>query len=405
MPTIEELEAEDLAPKFPLRTSIVTRPAPLIVSESASNPNLAAIDVLVSASAFARPKFTALTIAFKARDNWDNDAADVLTPAWNSVVATLDLPHGWTHDTSDPAPGRFRIIPQDGGIKPNDAVRLRLDQVPVSATLGVTNVTISLEVATGDAPDPSVHQLGKFPRGFTVEGFRADDPVVEHGEATAVRWKASGGDNVDYRFYVNGTERGDKITSPFHTGPLHGNSTFQLVATMQVGPDTVKHAFSTAVQVNGGDITAHKIHTESLFVQGSEPLAYETTRWFKFDFDRKKNVYRASIIIPVDCLAVLDFPYSQRDTGNGELQFYNSNDLWTGYYYVNRDLDLERGYNPIEYARIISAGSKIVLTIPTTVGRPGSRYRLFKGTVSQKMSGQPGTIEAAWTPNLDQPPT
>jgi hypothetical protein len=229
MPTVEEVRDElmpEAAPRFPFRTSVTTQPAPLTASENASNPVKGTVDVLISKGTFGDYKFKALTVGFTAATNWDKDAPNVLTPAWTSVVPTLSLPPGWSQDTSDPVDGKIRIVPKNGVATRTDVVRLRLDGVPISAKVGVTPVTISVEPTSGDAPQ-QVHELGKFPAGFSVTGFRADDPVVQHGEATTIRWTATEDSDVSYTFFVNSTEVPAPVGTIYPTGPLHGNTVYR----------------------------------------------------------------------------------------------------------------------------------------------------------------------------------
>src|SRR5437868_9573406 len=109
---------------FPLGTSVTTTSAPLTVSPSKTNPTKGTIDVLVSSDAFSDPKIYSLTISFKVADDWDQDAADLLTAAWSSVSPYVQSASKWT--LNKPSPGVFAFT-GGGKFEPNETIRVRLD--------------------------------------------------------------------------------------------------------------------------------------------------------------------------------------------------------------------------------------------------------------------------------------
>ncbi|QKW37517.1 hypothetical protein HUT06_28820 [Actinomadura sp. NAK00032] len=253
-------EAEERV--FPFRSSISTHPAPMTASESPNAPTKASLDLLISNDGFSRVKFESLTITFAvAGDDWEADAPSILTPVWNKVSRPkLELPPGWTEDTGDQEPGQFTFKPADNEAGPNDALRLHLDGIHVSAIEGITDVVISIETPRGrPGYEDATHSIGKFPIGFELKNFRADDPIVENGRSTKLDWTVDGDRNVTYQLFVNGVEKhleGGRIEPPFHTGPLHTTTVYELIAKHQVGNDWLPYSDSTVVQVHGGEITA-----------------------------------------------------------------------------------------------------------------------------------------------------
>ncbi|GAA2125109.1 hypothetical protein [Actinomadura napierensis] len=246
---------------FPFRSSISTHPAPMTVSKSPSTPTKASLDVLISSYAFSNIEFESLTITFTvAGNNWGEDAPDILTPVWNKVSPKIELPPGWSQDTSNPEPGQFTFKPKNEKAEPDDALRLHLDDIHVSAIEGITDVVISVE-APGDKPKfkDATHPIGKFPIGFELKNFRADDPIVENGQSTKVNWRVDGDDNAIYQFFVNGVEKkleGGRIEPPFDTGPLHTTTVYKITAKQEVSNGWIPYSDSTVVYVHDGDVTA-----------------------------------------------------------------------------------------------------------------------------------------------------
>ncbi len=247
---------------FPFRSSISTHPAPMTVSESSNAPTKASLDLLISNDGFSRIEFESLTITFAVAGNdWGEDAPSILTPVWDKVSRPkLELPPGWTEVTGDQEPGQFTFKPANKEAGPNDALRLHLDDIHVSAIEGITDVVVSIEAPDGRPGfKDATHSIGKFPTGFELKNFRADDPIVENGRSTKLNWTVNGDHNVRYQFFVNGVEKklgGGRIEPPFHTGPLHTTTVYEIVAEHQVGNDWLPYSDSTVVQVHGGDITA-----------------------------------------------------------------------------------------------------------------------------------------------------
>lgn len=247
---------------FPFRSSISTQPAPMTVSRNPSKPTKASLDVLISNDDFTEIACESLTIEFNvADDDWNEDAASILTPVWKKVSwPKPELPPGWVEDTSDPRPGVFTFRPENKVVGPSDALRLHLDNIHVSTCKGITDVVISVKTPSGTKD--VTHSIGKFPVGFTLENFRADDPIVENGRSTKLNWTVEGDDNAEYEFFVNGVKKeleGNRIEPPFDTGPLHTTTVYKIVAKHQVGQDWIPHSDSTVVQVHGGTITASSV--------------------------------------------------------------------------------------------------------------------------------------------------
>jgi hypothetical protein len=262
--------------QFPLRTSVTTTPSPLNVSPSKSNPTKGSIDVLVSSDAFSSPDVYSLIITFKVADDWDLDAADILTPAWSSVSPYIGKDDKWT--VSKPQPGTFTFT---GGKKfaHNETLRVRLDNVPISTELGITNVVISVKATETASAVRSTHPLGKFPHEFKLTDFHADDPIVERGESTSIRWTVSGDNDVKYELYINGTDSGkpsSQIKPPLSTGPLFTTTVYKLVATYQVGADRLRHETATTVFVNNGDVTTERLTAKTATIAGLIPNCVQT---------------------------------------------------------------------------------------------------------------------------------
>ncbi|MQY09696.1 hypothetical protein [Actinomadura macrotermitis] len=247
---------------FPFRSSISTHPAPMTVSMNSNTPTKASLDLLISNDGFSEIEIESLTITFTvADDNWGEDASGILTPVWNKVSRPKpELPPGWTEDTSSPEPGRFTFKPKNKKAQPDDALRLHLDDIHVSAIKGITDVVISIETP-GGRPEfkEATHSIGKFPVGFELKNFRADDPIVENGQSTKINWTVGGDRDVHYQFFVNGVERKNRsgrIEPPFNTGPLHATTIYKIIAKQQVGNDWLPYSDSAVVHVHGGEITA-----------------------------------------------------------------------------------------------------------------------------------------------------
>ncbi|TDD26655.1 hypothetical protein E1287_36155 [Actinomadura sp. KC06] len=289
MTTTKEMTAQKIdeqPPPFPLRTSVTTQPAPLTVSPSESRPAAGSLDVLVSCGPFDSPEFQQLNIVFTVADGWDNDDAEILTPDWETVVASIDLPAGWERDTSQDIKGRFTFAPKDQKAKPNDTLRLHLDIERLSAKIGITNVVFTIKpVAHQTRPEPVIIPLGKFPPGFSLTNFRADDPIVEYGEATKIRWDVSGDQGVSYEYYVNGQKSplpSAQIKSPMDTGPLQRVTVYKLHAKYQVGSEWTTHDSSAVVHVNRGDIIANNITANNAEIAGMPPSCAKLVK--KYDF-------------------------------------------------------------------------------------------------------------------------
>ncbi|QKG27264.1 hypothetical protein [Actinomadura verrucosospora] len=260
--TIAAPDTDTAERDFPFRSSISTQPAPMTVSKDSNTPTKASLDLLISNDGFSHIDIESLTITFTvADDNWGQDASGILTPVWNKVSRPKpELPPGWAEDTSSPEPGQFTFKPENKKVKPNDALRLHLDDIHVSAIEGITDVVVSVEVPDGQPEfKDATHSIGKFPIGFEMKDFRADDPIVENGQSTKLNWKVGGDDNVVYNFFVNGVEkelRSGRIEPPFDTGPLHATTVYKITAKQQVGGDWLLYSDSTVVHVHGGEITA-----------------------------------------------------------------------------------------------------------------------------------------------------
>ena len=266
-PTADADTEED---DFPFRSSISTQPAPMTVSKNSSNPTKASLDILISNDGLDDVPCQSLTVEFTvADDDWGLDAENILTPVWRKVSwPEPELPPGWVEDTSDQRSGVFTFRPENNVAEPNDTLRLHLDNIHVSAVKGITNIVIYVETPEGKPTyKPAVHSLGKFPHGFQLTNFRADDPIVESGQSTTLNWTVDGDDDVSYRFFVNGTEKELKngtIQPPYDTGPLHSTTIFKISAIHQVGNDMIPFSDSTVVHVHGGDLTASTIRSKQI---------------------------------------------------------------------------------------------------------------------------------------------
>ncbi|MEW2354907.1 hypothetical protein [Spirillospora sp. NPDC029432] len=253
---------------FPFRSSISTHPAPMTVSKNSSTPTKASLDILISNDGFSHVELESLTITFKVADNdWAKDTPGMLTPVWNRVSAPKpELPPGWTEDTSNPKSGAFTFKPQNKKAGPNDVLRLHLDNIHVSTKTGITNVVISVKTPSGTPKfKTATHSIGKFPIGFELKNFRADDPIVENGQSTKINWTTDGDDNVIYQFFVDGVEKKDGVIKPpFDTGPLHATTVYKITAKHQVGDDWIPYSDSTVVHVHGGELTASKISCDQI---------------------------------------------------------------------------------------------------------------------------------------------
>jgi hypothetical protein len=198
-------------------------------------------------------------------------------------------------------------------MKPNDALRLRLDNIPLSCIKGVTTVTISVKPDKGTEPPPVTHQLGKFPSQFTLTNFSPDEPVVTHGGDTHITWTTTYDTDIRYQLHINGVDQTltpDVLKShSLWTGALHSNTVYKLTASYQEGGKSATYSAVTEVHVTGSDIRAKKIIANSISLNGYPPII--NTGFQKFDLKLRTTEgeyeYYAEIRLNHDTFAIFIF--------------------------------------------------------------------------------------------------
>jgi hypothetical protein len=173
----------------------------------------------------------------------------------------------------------FVFKPKSGKAAPNETVRVRLDNVPLSTKMGITNVEIRVKKTSLAPAVRTTHPLGKFPYHFKLTDFHADDPFIQRGESTNIRWTVSGDSKVQYEFYINGTNSGkpsSEIKSPLKTGSLLSTTVYKLTAKYQVAQQTLRHDTSTTVFVNNGDVTTDRLTAKTATIAGLIPACVKT---------------------------------------------------------------------------------------------------------------------------------
>ena len=123
------------------------------------------------------------------------------------------------------------------------------------------------------------HPLGKFPSQFKLTDFHADEPIVQRGSATNIRWTVAGDTDVKYTFYINGTDSGlpsSQIQSPLNTKALFTTTVYKLVAEYQLGSERPRYETATTVFVNNGDVTTENLTAKKATIAGLLPNCVKT---------------------------------------------------------------------------------------------------------------------------------
>ena len=273
---VKSLVSNDLL----LNYSIKTNPEPLVVSprDSAANPTIAAIEIVISNNRLKPVYCTEIDFSFMI-----SDTAQGLTESGKNILATVSPNDKW--DIGETGEGQFTVTPkkQEYGEITSDGIVVQIYDIQVNKTVGNAEFYVdenSSETSFADVEKHSgTYYLAKFPYGFYVKNFHADKPFVNNGEKVTLYW--IGSVNAIYTLYFSPEIPPEDVSTvrTWVSPKLNQQTVFQLTVKAQEFGETVDLVLSATVLVVNPEIIATSLqvkgdtHLNTLHVEGQSTQA------------------------------------------------------------------------------------------------------------------------------------
>jgi hypothetical protein len=261
-----------------LAYGLSTEPDPIGI-----NPGVATLNIVVSNPVRDPAKNPITCDEIQIHYPVGTGASD-LTDDANLINVTVS-PTPWDVSKS---PGLIVLRPgrDADGVFTTEGLLIKLAGIAVNDKVGTCLVGIRERSASGTDGTQwhqNAYQLAKFPYGWSFGDFAPKTSVVEHGQPAELDWKTypdAKVPGVTVEIVYGGKAPIDVSAGPpFRTEPLTTDTAFMLVATLQIGGDTVRHYQTTTVSVTNPALTASSLSTSSLTVTGTSEFTHD----MKFD--------------------------------------------------------------------------------------------------------------------------
>ena len=260
-----------------LTYSLMTTPAPVQVSPSATDPSLAMLTFVVSCPRSAGAANVAQIIISLPVDeqNKPPDPTNLAAtaPALSSASISSTGKDQW-EVKAGVAPGVFIFSPTGGGPVEvsSQSLTIAFTGIHVNMVVGTAQVRINEWAAQGAGTPPPITGapsgsatvlVPKFPYGFFAGNLGSDKPMIENGQHPTLTWVGS--TNATYKMlWSSGTQDVSTIrtwsgSSSPPSPALTDTTTFILEVSAQGGGQTVTLYFSLTVIVANPSFTAHDL--------------------------------------------------------------------------------------------------------------------------------------------------
>ncbi|MEV6431688.1 discoidin domain-containing protein [Nocardia sp. NPDC051463] len=246
----------------PLTFDLNTAPDPVRVSPASGDAQRADFVLVGSRRSSDAIECRRITVVVPTGENSPD-----LTPDLTSASAAISLPD-WT-PTTNPAAKTITFTPTSGSaeIGRDEGVTVQLMGMRINSVVGTALLRLEVEWREAGSDDQwetgtSTFDIGKFPAGFDLVDFIAEQSVIDNGGSVEFNWEAQGVSSLRLLYDVADINVMNLTT--FTVNHLARTTVFYLRATVQVGNNTVERVLSTTVTVRVPDL-----EVENLRVVGS----------------------------------------------------------------------------------------------------------------------------------------
>ncbi|MER7987685.1 hypothetical protein ABTY53_19190 [Streptomyces noursei] len=234
-----------------LQYSPTTLPDPLTISPASGTVELG--DLIIVSSRISPDPIETNEIAVHipiGAEAWQ------LVLDYTGMQTSINLT-GWSA-TPDPANERILFKPNTGHatLTPTQGVTLQLSKLRINRQVGTAPVVIALKWRTPGSTSYRTEEqtlsLGKFPPGFYLRDFKADNAYIENGDPVTLSWDHS--ENATCHLLYESAEIPVTDYSKFPVQDIRRNTMFYLRARAQAGTGTAERTLSYYVTVNRPDL-------------------------------------------------------------------------------------------------------------------------------------------------------
>jgi len=184
---------------------------------------------------------------------------DLIAPADFPSLSVDFVTEGWSATLSQGATTCTVSVTSPAGVDfdARTAVAVRLAGIKVNQQVGVCPVRVVEFSAPAGGSQSSTRAeenlfLAKFPHAYVFRDFLGDDPMVEYGKTTMLRWAGEAG---TYTLSMNGGSArpltdAEATSRTIVTPPLQETTVFTLTVTAGSAPWTVQASMRTMVMVS-----------------------------------------------------------------------------------------------------------------------------------------------------------
>lgn len=257
--TIASAAADDAATL--LTYSVGTNPDPLQASPASGNPAYGALTIVVSNSTSQYIYCQSIVFSFP-EGSLAQDLTDVATGILSAAAPSTQWQianTGICQFTATP------IQPQYATIGPAGLVfqiyNIQINQQPGNVTFTIQE---SASMTSGGPYTTNTQTviLAKFPYGFFFDNFAPVVPSIQDGATATLNW--IGTDGPTYTLYYTGNTVDVTLVRTYTTGPLHADTSFLLIASMQQLGETVTTSLTTSVNVVNPDLVLTSLTVNGL---------------------------------------------------------------------------------------------------------------------------------------------